>query len=122
MEDKLWEQVAVFHGHKCPGLAIGYKVSLLALKHLDIKDDINDEDIARFVLNNIQDFNNKEDKMKYILSTDEEKLFTVKDVKIMFPEKAQIYNSYICSECGEKTAENAVTIINNKYICNSCKG
>ncbi len=46
MEDKLWEQVAVFHGHKCPGLAIGYKVSLLALKHLDIKDDINDEDIV----------------------------------------------------------------------------
>lgn len=169
MNKNLWEKTAEFHGHKCPGLAIGYKVSLLALKHLDITDNIDDEDIvciaetdacgvdavqvilkatvgtgamrimytgkqafnifnrkngknARFVLNDMQDFNTKEDRMEYILSTDEEKLFTIKEVKMDFPEKAKIYNSYICAECGEKTAENAISLMNEKYICNSCKG
>ena len=46
MDNNLWEKAAEFHGHKCSGLAIGYKVSLLALKHLDIKGNINDEDIV----------------------------------------------------------------------------
>lgn len=169
MSCQLWEKAAEFHGHKCPGLAIGYKVSLLALKYLNIKDNIDDEDIvciaetdacgvdavqvilkatvgtgamrilytgkqafnifnrkngkkARFVLNDMQNFDTKEERMKYILSTDEEKLFTIKEVKMDFPEKAKIFNSYICAECGEKTAENAVSFINSKYICNSCKG
>lgn len=169
MNNSLWEKAAEFHGHKCPGLAIGYKVSLLALKHLEIKDDINDEDIvciaetdacgvdavqvilkatvgtgamrivytgkqafnifnrkngkkARFVLNDMQNFNSKEERMEYILSADEEKLFTIKEVKMDFPEKAKIFNSYICAECDEKTAENAVSLINGRYVCNSCKG
>ena len=169
MDNNLWEKSAEFHGHKCSGLAIGYKVSLLALKHLDIKGNINDEDIvciaetdacgvdavqvilkatigtgamrilytgkqafnifnrkngkkARFVLNDMQNFHNKEERMEYILSTDEEKLFTIKEVNMDFPEKAKIFNSYICAECCEKTAENAVSLINGKYICNSCKG
>lgn len=168
MSYHLWEKAAEFHGHKCSGLAIGYKVSLLALKHLDIKDNIDDEDIvciaetdacgvdavqvilkatvgtgamrilytgkqafnifnrkngkkARFVLNDIQNFDTKEERMEYILSADAEKLFTIKDVKMDFPEKAKIFNSYICAECGEKTAENAISNINGKYICNSCK-
>lgn len=169
MNNSLWKKAAEFHGHKCPGLAIGYKVSLLALKHLEIKDDINDEDIvciaetdacgvdavqvilkatvgtgamrivytgkqafnifnrkngkkARFVLNDMQNFNSKEERMEYILSADEEKLFTIKEVKMDFPEKAKIFNSYICAECDEKTAENAVSLINGRYVCNSCKG
>lgn len=169
MNNSLWEKAAEFHGHKCPGLAIGYKVSLLALKHLEIKDDINDEDIvciaetdacgvdavqvilkatvgtgamrimytgkqafnifnrkngkkARFVLNDMQNFNSKEERMEYILSADEEKLFTIKEVKMDFPEKAKIFNSYICAECDEKNAENAVSLINGRYVCNSCKG
>ena len=145
MSCQLWEKAAEFHGHKCPGLAIGYKVSLLTLKHLDIKDNIDDEDIvciaetdacgvdavqvilkatvgtgamrilytgkqafnifnrkngkkARFVLNDMQNFDTKEERMKYILSTDEEKLFTIKEVKMDFPEKAKIFNSYICAK------------------------
>ena len=140
MDNNLWEKAAEFHGHKCSGLAIGYKVSLLALKHLDIKGNINDEDIvciaetdacgvdavqvilkatigtgamrilytgkqafnifnrkngkkARFVLNDMQNFNSKEERMEYILSTDEEKLFTIKEVKMDFPEKAKIFIS-----------------------------
>ncbi len=44
--DNLWEQAALFHGHKCPGLAIGYKAAMLAIKVLEIDGKINDEDIV----------------------------------------------------------------------------
>lgn len=35
-EQKLWEKAAEFHGHVCPGLTIGYKAALYAIKLLDI--------------------------------------------------------------------------------------
>ncbi|WP_347488796.1 FmdE family protein [Desulfoscipio sp. XC116] len=34
MEKSPWEKAIEFHGHVCPGLAIGYRVSEIALKHL----------------------------------------------------------------------------------------
>lgn len=35
MEKTPWERAIEFHGHVCPGLAIGYKVSEIALKKLN---------------------------------------------------------------------------------------
>lgn len=32
----LWEKAAVFHGHICPGLAIGYRASLYAIDLLEL--------------------------------------------------------------------------------------
>lgn len=46
IETALWEKTALFHGHKCPGLAIGYKAALLAKEVLEIDDLIDDEDIV----------------------------------------------------------------------------
>lgn len=44
---ELWEKAALFHGHQCPGLAIGYKAALLAKEILDIDDsNIEDEEIV----------------------------------------------------------------------------
>ncbi len=121
----LWEKTAEFHGHKCPGLAIGYKASLLAQKVLNISNVIEDEDIvclsetdacgidaiqvilkatmgtgalkiyytgkqafniynrknnkqARFVLKDMYDFNSKQERMNYILQTNEKNLFEIK--------------------------------------------
>ncbi|MCL5057697.1 MAG: FmdE family protein [Actinobacteria bacterium] len=34
MEKTPWEKAVEFHGHSCPGLAIGYRVSQIALKEL----------------------------------------------------------------------------------------
>lgn len=42
---KTWEEVVEFHGHECPGLAIGYAVSKAVQKYLDI-DFSNDEEIV----------------------------------------------------------------------------
>ena len=75
---------------------------------------------ARFVLKEIPEFNKKEERMNYILNTQEEELFNIKEPAFEFPEKAKIYNSYICSKCMEKTAENKIEFINNKPVCSQC--
>ncbi len=108
MEDKLWEQVAVFHGHKCPGLAIGYKVSLLALKHLDIKDDINDEDIVCIAETDACGVDAVQVILKATTGTGA--------MRILYTGK-QAFNIF-----NRKNGKKARFVINNKYICNSCKG
>ena len=47
---KTFEDVIEFHGHSCPGLAIGYRVSLLALKELG--ERASDEELVAIVENN----------------------------------------------------------------------
>ena len=36
LDESLWEQAAAFHGHKCPGLAIGFKVVEGAIAELGL--------------------------------------------------------------------------------------
>jgi formylmethanofuran dehydrogenase subunit E len=46
---KTFEDVVAFHGHACPGLALGYRVSLYALKMLG--DRASDEELTATVEN-----------------------------------------------------------------------
>ncbi|WP_026894046.1 FmdE family protein [Clostridiisalibacter paucivorans] len=50
MNNKLWNECARFHGHKCPGLAIGFKACELAIEKLNIRFS-NDEEIVCVVEN-----------------------------------------------------------------------
>lgn len=43
---ELWDRVVVFHGHACPGLAIGYRLTLAAADFLGITQRSNDEEIV----------------------------------------------------------------------------
>ncbi|MFC1843815.1 FmdE family protein [Thermodesulfobacteriota bacterium] len=45
-----FEDVIQFHGHACPGLAIGYRVAILALKELGLR--AKDEELVAIVENN----------------------------------------------------------------------
>ena len=47
---KAYEDVVDFHGHSCPGLALGYRVSQRALREL--KGRSEDEEIVAVVENN----------------------------------------------------------------------
>lgn len=47
---KRYDDVIDFHGHSCPGLALGYRVSLRALKELKSRSE--DEEIVAIVENN----------------------------------------------------------------------
>ncbi|SHI55640.1 formylmethanofuran dehydrogenase subunit E [Dethiosulfatibacter aminovorans DSM 17477] len=47
MDKKLWEECIKFHGHECPGLAIGYRAVEIAKEHLgDIFSPSHDEEIV----------------------------------------------------------------------------
>lgn len=43
VEKTPWEQVIDFHGHTCPGIAIGYRVATLAQKELGIRPTSDSE-------------------------------------------------------------------------------
>lgn len=47
---KTYEEVVEFHGHSCPGLALGYRVSLRALKEIGGRS--GDEEVVAVVENN----------------------------------------------------------------------
>ena len=43
MNNALWEKCVDFHGHECPGLAIGFKVALGAIEELGLKFSQDEE-------------------------------------------------------------------------------
>ena len=51
MDKTPWERVCEFHGHVCPGLALGFSATILALEKLDVSRSVDEEMIA-FVENN----------------------------------------------------------------------
>ncbi|WP_455541856.1 FmdE family protein [Intestinibacter sp.] len=36
-DKNLWEETTKYHGHKCPGIAMGFKICEAAIKNMDIK-------------------------------------------------------------------------------------
>ncbi|ROQ93196.1 FmdE family protein [Desulfosoma caldarium] len=48
--DELWRRCVDFHGHECPGLALGYKASRFAMEKLR-EDRAADEELVAFVEN-----------------------------------------------------------------------
>ena len=62
MEEDLFNKVANFHGHSCPGLAIGFRAALIAIKNGFSKSE--DEEIIAIVENNSCSV----DAIQYLLS------------------------------------------------------
>jgi formylmethanofuran dehydrogenase subunit E len=48
---KRFEEVVGFHGHSCPGLALGYRVATAALKAMKMEDISEDEELVAIVEN-----------------------------------------------------------------------
>lgn len=46
VEKTPWERVCEFHGHVCPGLAMGFRMTTLALEKLDVSRSVDEELIA----------------------------------------------------------------------------
>lgn len=43
MEEKLWEKCVEFHGHECPGLAIGFRAAVECMKKLGLSHSKDEE-------------------------------------------------------------------------------
>lgn len=62
----------------------------------------------------------REESFKYYQKCSPEEMFEVKETTLEIPERARLFNSIICDNCGEKTAENMIRIQNEKKLCMDC--
>lgn len=166
MDQKLWEKSVEFHGHHCPGLAIGVRASMEAIKKLNIGFSEDEEVVCitendacgvdgiqvilgcsagkgnlifrnrgkqafsifnrttgeslRLVLKALPEMGRDEMEDFILNEPDATKVFDFKRPDYELPERARIFQSVICEECGEKTAECMIRMENGRKVCIDC--
>ncbi len=60
------------------------------------------------------------DIVEYCRSRGYEEIFSFQNTVIAIPERARIFDSYICDCCGENTGANWIRIQNGKKLCLDC--
>ena len=62
----------------------------------------------------------REESFAYYQSCDPKDMFDVKDATIQLPEKARLFDSYVCDCCGETTGANWIRLAGDKKLCLDC--
>ena len=62
----------------------------------------------------------KADSFAYYQSCEPKDMFDVKDATIQLPEKARLFDSYVCDCCGETTGANWIRLAGDKKLCLDC--
>ena len=62
----------------------------------------------------------REKSFAYYQSCEPKDMFDVKDAVIQLPEKARLFDSYICDCCGEVTGANWIRLAGDKKLCRDC--
>ena len=62
----------------------------------------------------------KAESFAYYQSREPKDMFDVKDTTIQLPEKARLFDSYICDCCGEVTGANWIRLAGDKKLCLDC--
>ncbi len=62
----------------------------------------------------------KEESFHYLQDHKPEELFDAMPTRLPLPERARIFDSYVCECCGELTAANWIRIQNGKKLCLDC--
>ena len=62
----------------------------------------------------------KEESFAYYQACKPEDMFIVKETSLSLPEKAQLFDSYLCDGCGEVTGSNWIRLAGDKKLCLDC--
>lgn len=62
----------------------------------------------------------KAESFAYYQGCSPEEMFDVKETTICLPEKARLFDSYICDCCGETTGANWIRLVGDKKLCLDC--
>lgn len=62
----------------------------------------------------------REESFQYYQSCDPSQMFDVKQTAIQLPEKARLFDSYVCECCGESTGANWIRLAGGKKLCLDC--
>ncbi|MEG1602250.1 MAG: FmdE family protein [Cloacibacillus sp.] len=65
-------------------------------------------------------FASKEEKLRFMMEAPSSEIFEVKTPAFECPPKAEIYSSFPCGSCGERTAEPWLRAKNGKMLCLDC--
>ena len=136
----LWEKCVDFHGHECPGLAIGYRAAVAAAEYLGIERS-DDEDIVCVTENDACGV----DAVQRILSctigkgnliyrgtgkmafsfferkSGKKVRFCLKPLdRPMERKERQTFTSIKCEICGESAPEHKMRLMDGKKVCLDC--
>lgn len=62
----------------------------------------------------------KEESFAYFQSCDPMDMFEVKKATIVLPQKAKLFDSYVCACCGEKTGAHWIRMVDGRMLCLDC--
>lgn len=166
MIEQFWEKAKEFHGHQCPGLAIGTKACQGAVERMGV-DPAADEELLcitendacgvdavqailgctmgkgnlilkptgkqaftfinrktgkamRFYLCAKSGGMEREAYMHYLLGAPVEELFCIKEVSPTVPQRARLFATVICEQCGEGAPEHKIRLQDGKRVCLDC--
>ena len=75
---------------------------------------------VRLVLKARPEAMTKAESFAYYQHCKPEEMFDIKDTTIRLPEKARLFDSYICDCCGEITGANWIRLAGGKKLCLDC--
>ncbi|MEA4964427.1 MAG: FmdE family protein [Oscillospiraceae bacterium] len=75
---------------------------------------------VRLVLKKKPEAMNREESFQYYQSCAPQEMFDVKETKIILPEHARIFSSYVCDCCGETAGANWIRLEGDKKLCVDC--
>ena len=75
---------------------------------------------VRLVLRPMPDGVTRADSFAYFQSCKPEEMFEVKTATIRLPEKAKLFDSFVCDCCGETTGANWIRLSGDKKLCLDC--
>lgn len=170
------EGVIAFHGHHCPGVTIGYRAALIALRELNVaraqdeelvaicendacgvdavqyltgctigKGNLilrdwgkqvftfgrrNDGKMLRIALKygtmpNVPDLPPEERRklaFERLEKSSDAELFDVRWIDAPLPDKARIFKSVLCAQCGEGVSEARARVREGAFVCPACYG
>ena len=166
MNKELWDKAVAFHGHQCPGLAIGVRAAIIVLENF-AADRAEDEELVcvtendacgvdgiqailsctmgkgnlllrptgkqvfsffgrksgrtlRLYLKPLPEEMTREQKIRYILKAPAEEVFTFGKPSFQLPERARLFRTVICEQCGEGAPEHKIRLQDGKKVCLDC--
>lgn len=75
---------------------------------------------VRLVLKEKPEGMTREESFRYYQNAEPAQLFDVKETRLALPERARIFDSYVCDCCGETAGANWVRLQGGKTLCVDC--
>ena len=166
MNQALWDKAKSFHGHECPGLAIGVKACEAVAEKMGVSPAFDEELVCitendtcgvdaiqvlagctlgkgnliykntgkqaftfikrdtgqamRFYLKVKNNAMERSAYQEYLLNAPVDDLFECKEADIALPQRARIFSSVTCANCGESASENKMRLQDGKQVCLDC--